>query len=75
MLKKISVITINFNNCKGLVKTYDSLRIQIDLKTKVEWVVVDGNSTDGSIDFLNSISWRFERRLLVSDPEAQIGIQ
>jgi glycosyltransferase involved in cell wall biosynthesis len=67
MLKKISVITINFNNCKGLIKTYDSLRIQLDLKTRVEWIVIDGNSTDGSIDFLNSISSEIDKLIIESD--------
>jgi glycosyltransferase involved in cell wall biosynthesis len=67
MHKKISVITINFNNCKGLNKTYDSLRIQFDLKSRVEWIVVDGNSTDGSIDFLNSISSEIDKLIVESD--------
>jgi len=67
MHKKISVITINFNNCKGLIKTYDSLRIQIELKARVEWIVVDGNSTDGSIDFLHSISSEIDKLIVESD--------
>jgi len=67
MHKKISVITINFNNCKGLNKTYDSLRIQFDLKSRVEWIVIDGNSTDGSIDFLNSISSEIDKLIVESD--------
>jgi len=67
MLKKISVITINFNNCAGLIKTYDSLRIQLDLKSRIEWIVVDGNSTDGSVDFLNSISAEIDNLIIESD--------
>ena len=67
MLKKISVITINYNNCQGLIKTYDSLRIQVDLKTRVEWIVVDGNSTDGSVDFLHSISSEIDKLIVESD--------
>lgn len=67
MLKKISVITINYNNCQGLIKTYDSLRIQLDLKTRVEWIVVDGNSTDGSVDFLHSISSEIDKLIVESD--------
>jgi glycosyltransferase involved in cell wall biosynthesis len=67
MLKKISVITINYNNCKGLIKTYDSIRMQLDLKTRVEWIVIDGNSTDGSIDFLNSISSEIDKLIVEPD--------
>jgi glycosyltransferase involved in cell wall biosynthesis len=67
MLKKISVITINYNNCRGLIKTYDSLRVQEDLKTRVEWIVVDGNSTDGSVDFLKSISFDIDKLTIESD--------
>jgi len=67
MHKRISVITINFNNCPGLIRTYDSLRIQLDLKKWVEWIIVDGNSVDGSVDFLNSISSDIDKLIVESD--------
>ena len=48
----ISIITINLNNALGLRKTRDSLLNQSDYS--FEWVIVDGGSTDGSLDELNS---------------------
>lgn len=46
----ISIITVNYNNCKGLKKTLDSIKIQT---SKVyEWIVIDGGSTDGSKELL-----------------------
>ncbi len=46
---KITIITINLNNLKGLEKTANS----IPSIEKIEWVVVDGLSTDGSVEFLS----------------------
>lgn len=47
-----SVITINLNNLSGLEKTYHSLPPpHADL---YEWIVIDGASTDGSVDFLKT---------------------
>ncbi|PRP66999.1 glycosyltransferase family 2 protein [Nonlabens agnitus] len=47
---KISVITINYNNLDGLRKTIQSVFSQ-DF-TDFEFIVIDGNSTDGSRDYL-----------------------
>lgn len=50
---KISVITVNYNNNEGLKKTINSvIRQQYD---DYEFVIVDGNSTDGSKDTLSSL--------------------
>lgn len=48
--KPFSVITINYNNKLGLLDTYYSLMSQ--KFTSYEWIVIDGESTDGSIDEL-----------------------
>jgi glycosyltransferase involved in cell wall biosynthesis len=48
---KISVITINYNNKKGLVKTIESICSQ---STKLfEYIIVDGNSNDGSVEVIS----------------------
>ncbi|MFC7356863.1 glycosyltransferase family 2 protein [Jejudonia soesokkakensis] len=64
----ISVITINFNNKLGLERTLKSVISQRDLD--FEYIVIDGNSTDGSKDLLelnkNAIS------ILVSEPDSGI---
>ena len=43
---KLSIITINYNNCAGLKKTIDSVVAQT--YRDFEWIVIDGGSTDGS---------------------------
>lgn len=49
----LSIITICLNNCLGIKKTYKSIATLLERKN-VEWIVIDGMSTDGTIEFLNS---------------------
>lgn len=51
---KLSIITINFNNREGLRKTIKSVVEQT--WRKFEYIVIDGNSTDGSVDILEDNS-------------------
>ena len=71
--KKLSIITINFNNAEGLRKTLTSVASQT--YRDIEHIIIDGGSTDGSIDVIKeyeksqisnlkskiSISWISER--------------
>ncbi|KQT15252.1 glycosyl transferase [Chryseobacterium sp. Leaf404] len=43
---KLTIITINFNNKEGLIKTFDSVKNQTF--KDFEYIVIDGGSTDGS---------------------------
>ena len=45
---KLSIITINYNNAAGLKKSLDSVAEQT--YTDFEHIIVDGASTDGSVD-------------------------
>lgn len=45
---KLSVITINYNNCDGLRKTIESVVNQT--YNGAEYIIIDGGSTDGSLD-------------------------
>ncbi len=54
MTALISVITINFNNKSGLIRTAESVLKQT-FRDQIEWIVVDGGSNDGSVDYLESI--------------------
>ena len=47
---RISVITVNFNNCEGLQRTMESVLAQN--YADYEYIVVDGGSTDGSVDII-----------------------
>lgn len=50
--KLVTIVTVAFNNRDGIVATHASLR---PAKTEdVEWVVVDGGSKDGSVEYLQS---------------------
>lgn len=53
MPKPFSVITINYNNLKGLRRTFESVAGQT-ARADIEFVVVDGGSSDGSVEYLNS---------------------
>ena len=47
---KLSIITINYNNCEGLRKTIDSVINQTC--QEFEYIIIDGGSTDGSVEIL-----------------------
>ena len=47
---KFSIITVNYNNKKGLHDTIESVIIQT--YRDYEFIVIDGGSTDGSVDVL-----------------------
>lgn len=47
----LTIITINYNNRAGLARTLESVRNQ-DIRG-FQYVVVDGGSTDGSVDLIN----------------------
>lgn len=47
---RYSVITINYNNKKGLCKTIESVINQT--YKDIEYIIIDGDSTDGSVDVI-----------------------
>ena len=47
---KLSIITINLNNKADLQKTIDSIFTQTC--KEFEWVIIDGGSTDGSVELI-----------------------
>lgn len=51
-MKKLSIITVNKNNAKGLEKTFQSIIPQKNIHW--EYLVIDGNSTDGSQQIIQS---------------------
>jgi glycosyltransferase involved in cell wall biosynthesis len=61
---KLSIITINYNNYEGLKKTVESVISKVI--DDIEYIVVDGGSTDGSAEYLkevncNHYSWISEK--------------
>ena len=47
---KLSIITINYNNAEGLKKTLASVASQT--YRNIEHIIIDGGSTDGSVDVI-----------------------
>ena len=67
----LTIITINRNNAAGLEKTMKSVLSQT--RSDFEYVVVDGASTDGSVDVIRSLADNFGDRLKwVSEPDKGI---
>lgn len=65
---RVSIVTVNRNNAAGLAKTLDSVRVQTF--RDFEHIVIDGGSTDGSVDEIRAradglADW-------VSEPDAGI---
>lgn len=50
-MQKISIITVNFNNRNGLLATIKSVLRQT--YKNIEYIIIDGGSTDGSIDIIS----------------------
>jgi glycosyltransferase involved in cell wall biosynthesis len=69
---KLSIITINYNNVAGLRKTIDSILSQncIDF----EYIIVDGNSIDGSVDLIKKFdnNSTVDSFLWISEPDSGI---
>ena len=67
----LSIITINRNNAAGLEKTMRSVASQIG--GDFEYVVIDGASTDGSVEVIHSCEATFgERMKWISEPDKGI---
>lgn len=66
----LSIITINRNNAAGLEKTMLSVAIQTF--KEFEYIVIDGASTDGSVEVIKSLESEFAHLKWVSEPDAGI---
>ncbi len=51
---KISIITVNYNNREGLIKTIESVIYQS--YTDYEYIIIDGGSIDGSVEVIKEYS-------------------
>ena len=67
-MKKITIITINYNNLEGLKRTVESIVNQT--WQEFEYIVIDGGSTDGSSEFIASQSKSID--YWVSEPDKGI---
>jgi glycosyltransferase involved in cell wall biosynthesis len=65
---KISIITINLNNIRGLGKTIESVFDQAFYE--LEYLVIDGGSTDGSVELLQQNNDRIA--YWISEPDSGV---
>lgn len=69
---KLSIITINYNNAEGLRKTMESVLSQT--YKDYEYIIVDGASTDGSVEVIRTSALQAEGLKLkwISEPDTGI---
>ncbi len=68
---KLSIITINYNNAQGLIKTMNSVFNQTF--HEFEYIIIDGASEDGSIEIIKEFSnFPFKRFKWISEPDSGI---
>ena len=60
-----SVVTICYNDLDGLRATYKSLQAQVC--RNFEWIIVDGGSTDGTVEFLADVNEECSK--IISEPD------
>ena len=65
---KISLITVSYNSAATIEDTFNSVLTQT--YSDVEYIVVDGNSTDNTIDIIKEYEKRFDGKMRwVSEPD------
>jgi glycosyltransferase involved in cell wall biosynthesis len=68
MADQLSIITINYNDALGLKKTMKSLEEQT--WNEFEHIIVDGNSSDDSLDVIKS--FHYDNLKYISEPDSGI---
>jgi glycosyltransferase involved in cell wall biosynthesis len=68
MSKKVSIITVNYNDKPGLEKTIQNVLAQTS--NDYQFIVMDGGSTDGSVDVLS----QYKDRIDIAVSEKDSGV-
>lgn len=67
---KLSIVTINWNNAEGLEKTLQSVASQT--YKEFEYIIIDGASTDDSVEVIKKYEQQFAHLKWLSEPDAGI---
>lgn len=68
--KKLSIITINYNNAEGLRQTLASVAMQTF--REFEHIIVDGGSTDGSVDVIKEYENTLKQSVTIEQSTIQV---
>ena len=68
--KKLSIITINYNNAEGLRQTLASVAMQTF--REFEYIIVDGGSTDGSVDVIKEYENTIKQSVTIEQSTIQV---
>lgn len=68
--KKLSIITINYNNAEGLQQTLTSVAMQTF--REFEHIIIDGGSTDGSVDIIREYENTIKRSVTINQSTIQV---
>ena len=71
-MHKISIITVNYNNCNGLQKTIKSVLGQN--YNNIEYIIIDAGSTDGSVELIKETSSSYPDSITYWSSEKDSGI-
>lgn len=55
-MKLISVVTVVFNDVENIGKTIESVLSQDISQSELEYIIIDGGSTDGTVDVIKDTS-------------------
>ena len=67
-MKKLSIITINYNNLHGLIRTIEFVVcLSAHLRSQIEYIIVDGLSTDGSVNYIEEHKSALDKIIIESD--------
>lgn len=67
---KLSIITINWNNAEGLRRTLESIAAQTN--RNFEHIIVDGGSTDGSVDVIKEYESTIKQSVTIHQSTNQL---
>lgn len=70
MAELISIITVNYNNAKGLQRTLESVNFQTC--KNFEHIIIDGASSDNSLEIISQCADETINRRYVSEPDLGI---
>lgn len=65
-MRKVSIITINYNNLDGLKHTIESVLHQT-ARNQIQYIIVDGASTDGTQPYLHNLDNMID--YIISEPD------